>query len=109
MNTSTLGIIIGNRNFFPDHLVTEARNDLLEIFKNHKIKPILLNDNDTKLGGVETFQDAEKCAKLFKSHNNEIEGIIVILPNFGVERCGRYYSFIRIECACSCSSLSRRS
>ena len=58
MNTSTLGIIIGNRNFFPDHLVTEARNDLLEIFKNHKIKPILLNDNDTKLGGVETFQDA---------------------------------------------------
>ena len=49
MNTSTLGIIIGNRNFFPDHLVTEARNDLLEIFKNHKIKPILLNDNDTKL------------------------------------------------------------
>ena len=86
MNTSTLGIIIGNRNFFPDHLVTEARNDLLEIFKKHKIKPILLNDNDTKLGGVETFQDAEKCAKLFKAHNNEIEGIIVILPNFGDEK-----------------------
>ena len=81
--STTLGIIIGNRDFFPDHLITEARNEILSIFKNKKINPILLGDNDTKLGGVETFLEAQKCANLFKAHQEEIEGILVILPNFG--------------------------
>jgi L-fucose isomerase-like protein len=83
---TSLGVIIGNRNFFPDHLVTESRNELLSIFKKHNIKPILLSESDTKLGGVETFHDAEKCANLFKSNSNIIEGILVILPNFGDEK-----------------------
>ena len=39
--STTLGIIIGNRDFFPDHLITEARNEILSIFKNKKINPIL--------------------------------------------------------------------
>ena len=82
----TLGIIIGNRDFFPDHLITEARNEILTIFKNKKINPILLGDSDTKLGGVETFLEAQKCANLFKAHQEEIEGILVILPNFGDEK-----------------------
>ena len=84
--STTLGIIIGNRDFFPDHLITEARNEILSIFKNKKINPILLGDNDTKLGGVETFLEAQKCANLFKAHQEEIEGILVILPNFGDEK-----------------------
>ena len=84
--TTTLGIIIGNRDFFPDHLITEARNEILNICKNKKINPILLGDQDSKLGGVETFQDAQKCAALFKSHQHLIEGILVILPNFGDEK-----------------------
>ena len=84
--STTLGIIIGNRDFFPDHLITEARNEILSIFINKKINPILLGDNDTKLGGVETFLEAQKCANLFKAHQEEIEGILVILPNFGDEK-----------------------
>ena len=84
--TTTLGIIIGNRDFFPDHLITEARNEILNICKNKKINPILLGDQDSKLGGVETFQDAQKCAALFKNHQHTIEGILVILPNFGDEK-----------------------
>ena len=84
--STTLGIIIGNRDFFPDHLITEARNEILSIFKNKKINPILLGDSDTKLGGVETFLEAQKCANLFKANQEEIEGILVILPNFGDEK-----------------------
>ena len=84
--SSTLGIIIGNRDFFPDHLITEARNEVLNIFKNKGLKPIILKDSDTKLGGVETFFEAQKCADLFKSHKDEIEGILVVLPNFGDEK-----------------------
>ena len=57
---TTLGIIIGNRDFFPDKLVAEARTEILDLFKQLNINPILLSDADTKLGGVETFAEAQK-------------------------------------------------
>jgi len=84
--STSIGIIIGNRDFFPDHLITEARNEILNVFKNKGINPIILKDSDTKLGGVETFLEAQKCAELFKAHQQEIEGILVVLPNFGDEK-----------------------
>ncbi|WP_258104680.1 L-fucose/L-arabinose isomerase family protein [Marinoscillum sp. MHG1-6] len=82
----TLGVIIGNRDFFPDKLVTEARTEVLKVLESQGINSILLGENDTKLGGVETFQDAQKCADLFKKHKEEISGVLVVLPNFGDER-----------------------
>lgn len=83
---TSIGVIIGNRDFFPDKLVSEARIDCIELCKKLNINPILLRDTDTKLGGVETFADAQKCAALFKAHANEIIGVLVVLPNFGDEK-----------------------
>ena len=83
---ATLGIIIGNRDFFPDKLVSEARKDILSLFDSLQINPILLGENDSKLGGIETFAEAQKCAKLFKQHADDIDGILVVLPNFGDEK-----------------------
>jgi L-fucose isomerase-like protein len=83
---STIGVIIGNRDFFPDKLVAEARTEILDLFKKLNIKAILLSDADSKLGGVETFAEAQKCASLFKQHAENIEGILVVLPNFGDEK-----------------------
>jgi L-fucose isomerase-like protein len=83
---STLGVIIGNRDFFPDKLVAEARTEILDLFKQLDITPVMLSDADSKLGGVETFAEAQKCAALFKKHADEINGILVILPNFGDEK-----------------------
>lgn len=82
----TLGIIIGNRDFFPDHLVTEARGEVAALLEGAGVKPVMLSESDSKLGGVETFQDAQKCAALFREHANEIEGVLVVLPNFGDEK-----------------------
>ena len=82
----TLGVIIGNRDFFPDVLVGEARKDLLQLFDEQKIKMIALTPEQTKLGGVETYADARKCADLFSAHRNEIDGVLVCLPNFGDEK-----------------------
>jgi L-fucose isomerase-like protein len=39
----TLGVIIGNRDFFPDSLVEKARTEIIEVFNSLKIKPILLD------------------------------------------------------------------
>jgi L-fucose isomerase-like protein len=82
----TLGVIIGNRDFFPDSLVEKARTEIIEVFAKLNLKPILLDTTDSKLGGVETYKDAQKCATLFKAHREEIAGVLVLLPNFGDEK-----------------------
>lgn len=80
------GIIIGNRDFFPDSLVEKARLEILEVFEQLDLEPILLRPEDTKLGGVETYKEAQQCAALFRKHRDEIIGILVLLPNFGDEK-----------------------
>lgn len=82
----SIGVIIGNRDFFPDKLVGDCRSDLLDAFRKIGIQPIMLDENTTKLGGVETFQEAQKCAELFRKHAEEIVGVLVVLPNFGDEK-----------------------
>jgi L-fucose isomerase-like protein len=82
----SLGVIVGNRDFFPDKLVGESRADLILAFQKAGVKPIMLDEQETKLGGVETFQEAQKCADLFKRHADEIIGVLVVLPNFGDEK-----------------------
>jgi L-fucose isomerase-like protein len=84
--TPCLGFIYGNRDFFPDPLVTEARMDLARLCERMGIRPVQLGEQDTKLGGVETHADARKCADLFKRHASELDGIVVVLPNFGDEK-----------------------
>lgn len=82
----SIGIIMGNRDFFPDSLVEKARGEILEVFDTLQLNPILLATTDTKLGGVETYKEAQQCAELFKIHSEEIAGILVLLPNFGDEK-----------------------
>jgi len=86
MSKVTLGVIIGNRDFFPDRLVTEARADILALFEEMGIDPVILDENATKLGGVETWAHAKACADLFKKNADRIDGILVVLPNFGDEK-----------------------
>lgn len=83
---STLGVIIGNREFFPDQLVSEAREEILKLFGESNIRPITISPEHSKLGGIESHSDARKCAELFQRHRDEIIGLVVILPNFGDEK-----------------------
>lgn len=84
--TPTLGVIIGNRDFFPDDLVAEARRDILAALQGQGIGAVVLDEAATKLGGVETWEDAKACAGLFRQHAQRIDGILVSLPNFGDEK-----------------------
>ncbi|HVM62639.1 MAG TPA: L-fucose/L-arabinose isomerase family protein [Verrucomicrobiae bacterium] len=88
MKTSrpTLGVIYGNRDFFPDALVAEARKDLAKVFESAGVRAIQLGQRDSKLGGVETHADARQCAALFREHADKIDGVLVVLPNFGDEK-----------------------
>jgi L-fucose isomerase-like protein len=84
--TPCLGFIYGNRDFFPDQLVTEAQADFSRLCARLGIRTIQLGQQDSKLGGLETHADARKCAALFKRHADEMDGIVVVLPNFGDEK-----------------------
>lgn len=86
MATATVGVIIGNRDFFPDVLVSEARRDLLALFAELEITPVMLDEQTTKLGAVETWGHAKACGDLFRRHRDEIDGVLVSLPNFGDEK-----------------------
>jgi len=83
---TTLGVIFGNRDFFPDHLVSEARKDILALFQEMNIEGVMLGENETKLGSVETYAHSRACADLFKANRDRIEGVLVVLPNFGDEK-----------------------
>ncbi|MFX0049006.1 MAG: L-fucose/L-arabinose isomerase family protein [Candidatus Hermodarchaeota archaeon] len=80
------GIIVGNRDVFPDHLAKQGRIEIISVLNDLGYKYVVLDENDTKFGVVETYSDAKKCAELFKKYKEDITGILVILPNFGDEK-----------------------
>jgi L-fucose isomerase-like protein len=86
MSKATLGVIVGNRDFFPDKLVTEARADVERLFTELEIDAVMLAESQSKLGSVETWAHAQRCADLFRASRDRIEGVLVVLPNFGDEK-----------------------
>jgi len=83
---TAFGIIVGNRGFFPSHLCSSGRADVLAAVEREGLRAIALAPEATPFGAVESLRDARACADLFRAHRDEIAGIIVTLPNFGDER-----------------------
>ncbi|MBH8603808.1 L-fucose/L-arabinose isomerase family protein [Thermoactinomyces sp. CICC 10522] len=82
----TLGVIVGNRGFFPGHLCEEGRKKIIQVLQEEGFKAVILSPEETRYGAVGTLEDARKCANLFRRHREEIDGILVTLPNFGDEK-----------------------
>ncbi|MGH7224681.1 MAG: L-fucose/L-arabinose isomerase family protein [Gemmataceae bacterium] len=82
----TMGVVVGNRGFFPSHLATSGRLEMIAALEAAGIRPIVLSPEESAHGAVETYEDAKRCAALFKHHAKEIDGLILTLPNFGEER-----------------------
>ncbi len=86
MPKMTIAVLIGNRDFFPDILISEARRDLVKLFAEFDVEAVMLDEHATKLGAVETWPHAKKCADLFAANRKRIDGVLVCLPNFGDEK-----------------------
>jgi L-fucose isomerase-like protein len=82
---ATFGVVISNRSFFPDHLVITAREKLLKSLTEWGHSIVTLSTDDTFMGETMTYEEAQKCAALFRAHADTIDGVIVCLPNFGEE------------------------
>jgi L-fucose isomerase-like protein len=82
----TMGVIVGNRGFFPDHLAKSGREEMIRALESAGIDVVALTPEESKHGAVETREESRRCAELFKKNRERIDGIIVTLPNFGEER-----------------------
>ncbi|HSV30987.1 MAG TPA: L-fucose/L-arabinose isomerase family protein [Atribacteraceae bacterium] len=82
----TLGLIVGNRGFFPAELARDGRKKMLSLLTGWGYDVVCLSPEDTRYGAVETADDARKCAELFDEHRKTISGVVVALPNFGDEK-----------------------
>src|SRR5215468_5709308 len=82
----TFGMIVGNRGFFPDHLAKSGREDMMAAIERAGYAVVAVGAEETKFGAIETRAEAPRCADLFKRRREEIDGVIVTLPNFGDER-----------------------
>ena len=82
----TFGLIVGNRGFFPDALALSGRQEMVRVLESAGYGVVVPPADATKVGAIESRQEAHICGELFKQHRDEIDGVIVTLPNFGDER-----------------------
>lgn len=84
-NKSTFAVIIGTRGIFNSELAASDRKKLLKTLEELKLSYIIPAPEETTNGGIETKKDVKVCVDLFRRHSQEIDGIIISLPNFGDE------------------------
>ena len=82
----TIGLIVGNRGFFPDHLAKSGREEMIQVLQKAGYDVVALTPEQSKYGAVETHDEAKRCAELFRTQIGAIDGVVVSLPNFGDER-----------------------
>ena len=83
--TPTFGLIVGSRGFFNAELAVSVRGKLLNILKKNGYDYVITPEEATPCGAIETREHAKLCADLFREKAREIDGVIVVLPNFGDE------------------------
>jgi L-fucose isomerase-like protein len=82
----TLGVIVGNRGGFPAELALSGRQQILDALAKAGIVAIIPGEDETQYGAVESLQEAQKCAEVLRRHRDQIDGVLLTLPNFGDER-----------------------
>jgi len=82
---TVFGVADGTRSCFNSRLATAGRATLLAKLETLGYQAVILPSDATPTGAVEGRPDGLKYARLFREHRDEIEGIMVALPNFGDE------------------------
>jgi L-fucose isomerase-like protein len=83
---TALALLVGNRGFFPGHLVRDGREEMLRVLGEEGMDVVALSPDDTRYGAVESRDEAKAGAALLRHNRDRIGGVVVTLPNFGDER-----------------------
>lgn len=81
----TLGVIVSSRAFFNAAYAPAAREGVVRQIEALGAAACILPASETPNGAVETRSDAQKYARFFDENRHKIDGMVVVLPNFGDE------------------------
>ena len=70
----TMGLIVGNRGFFPGHLAEVGRKDMIQALAHAGMDVVALEVGQSAYGAVETYEEARRCAELFRANSDRIDG-----------------------------------
>ena len=79
-----IGFIPANRGFFSDKLAAQMRADTITVLKKAGMQVVVPSEKDTKVGCVESLEEALKVGRLFRKE--QVDGIVVAAVNFGDEQ-----------------------
>ncbi|MBU4273494.1 MAG: hypothetical protein KKE86_09695 [Planctomycetes bacterium] len=82
---STFAVFFGNRGFFPTSLQAAARREMCEALERLGHEALMLDEDATRHGAVETPEEGRVYADFLRRHEGQFQGVILCLPNFGDE------------------------
>jgi len=83
---TTFGVIVSTRGFFPAELAVQGRREICDVLDKLGFGHVIVSADATPHGAIESRGDAQICARLFRENRQKIDGILVVLPNFGDEK-----------------------
>ncbi|MHB9070183.1 MAG: L-fucose/L-arabinose isomerase family protein [Sedimentisphaerales bacterium] len=84
-NKTTFALFFGNRGFFPASLQKTARQEIKDALTKLGHKTLMLNEQATRFGAVETPKEGQIYANFLRENKGKYGGVILCLPNFGDE------------------------
>lgn len=75
-------LFFGNRGFMPAELIKGAREDMKKAVTDAGYEYLIMDEEATRYGAVETRDEGRLYAKWLKSHEGEYDGVILCQPIF---------------------------
>jgi L-fucose isomerase-like protein len=82
---TTFALYFGNRGFFPEKLISGARQELTAALSGMGYGALLMDESLTRYGAIEGVDDGIQYARFLKANQGRYDGVILCLPNFGDE------------------------
>ena len=75
-------LFFGNRGFMPAELIAGARKDMIKAVTDAGYDYLIMDENATRYGAVETRDEGRIYHDWLKSHEGEYDGVILCMPIF---------------------------
>jgi len=90
MKKLTFALCFANRGMMPGELITDARREMVKAVTDAGYDYLIMDEDATRFGGVETREEGMLYAKWLKSHQGEYDGVIFSMPIFADENGAIY-------------------
>ncbi len=82
MKKTVFALCFGNRGFMPGELILDARKEMVQAVKQAGYDCILMDEDATRFGAVESREEGRLYAQWLKQHEGQYDGVIFSMPIF---------------------------